>query len=244
MNELNNSVCTGIKVFETLKNELLDLTIKPGTEINESEICQRFNVTRPPVRTAFRRLSDMGLLKIIPYHGSFATLLNMDKIYQIIFMRSINETKIIQDFIDSKPKALVIEEIEHNLRQQKIMLKEKKINRQKFFELDNEFHTFWFKHQHCLDIWNIIQEQKIDYQRFRMLDYEKSHQYSEMVEEHEELINAIKKGNKKDIPLILTKHLNSGVKRVAPILLKTYEEYFEKPQDTEFWNDYYKKIFK
>ena len=42
----------GSTIFETLKKELLDLTIKPGDLIAETETCERFAVTRPPVRAA------------------------------------------------------------------------------------------------------------------------------------------------------------------------------------------------
>ena len=40
----------GELVFETLKREILDLKLKPGCLISESDICERFGVSRTPVR--------------------------------------------------------------------------------------------------------------------------------------------------------------------------------------------------
>ena len=42
----------GELVFETLKREILDLKLKPGCLISESDICERFGVSRTPVRDA------------------------------------------------------------------------------------------------------------------------------------------------------------------------------------------------
>ena len=50
----------GELVFETLKREILDLELKPGQMISENEICERFGVSRTPVREAVRRLQERG----------------------------------------------------------------------------------------------------------------------------------------------------------------------------------------
>ncbi len=57
-------------VFETLKNDILHLNIKPGETLLEANVCERFSASRTPVRTAFQRLSDSGLIQIIPYKGA------------------------------------------------------------------------------------------------------------------------------------------------------------------------------
>ena len=42
----------GEQVFETLKREILDLKLEPGRMVSENEICERFGVSRTPVRDA------------------------------------------------------------------------------------------------------------------------------------------------------------------------------------------------
>ena len=46
----------GELVYETLKQEILDLRLKPGQMISENDICERFGVSRTPVRDALRLL--------------------------------------------------------------------------------------------------------------------------------------------------------------------------------------------
>ena len=60
----------GELVFETLKREILDLRLKPGQMISENEICDRFGVSRTPVRDALRLLQEQGFAETIPYRGN------------------------------------------------------------------------------------------------------------------------------------------------------------------------------
>ncbi|MCR5219135.1 GntR family transcriptional regulator [Treponema sp.] len=240
---MNSSQDAGTIIFETLKNELLDLTIKPGEEISENNLCQRFNVTRPPVRTALRRLSDMGLVEIKPYYGTHATLLNMDKVFQIIHMRTVLEANIITEFIESDPSAFVIEELEHNIRLQKILLSEKEIDSTQFFMLDNQLHLIWYRERNCEHIWNMIQEQKIEYTRFRMLDYKNSMSYTAMVTGHENLVNAIKNKESASIEKLLGQHLHDGIRRTNESVLKECSHYFITPQQKDFWNNYTQQYY-
>ena len=241
--ENSNSDMSSI-IFNTLKQELLDLTIKPGEEIPEATICERFNVTRPPVRTAFRRLCDIGLVEIKPYYGTKATLLDIDKIHQIIHMRTILESRVIQDFILSKPDAFVIEELEHNIRQQQILLEQKNVDRTKFYDLDNELHRTWFDAMHCNHIWQIIDSQKIEYKRFRMLDYKTSMKYSEMVEDHTKLVETIKERNSKAVVSVLGQHLNNGIIRMGESVFTEYSDYFIKPENNTYWQKYNQRYYK
>ncbi|MCI5524095.1 MAG: GntR family transcriptional regulator [Treponema sp.] len=244
MENTNSSTDLSASIFETLKEEILNLTIMPGQEIVESKICDRFSVTRPPVRTALRRLSDMGLVEIKPYYGTHATLLNMDKIFQIIHMRIIVESNVIQEFIASNPDAFILEELEHNIRLQNILISQPDIERTKFFELDNQLHSFWFTNQHCENIWDIIQEQKIEYTRFRMLDYESTMEYPEMIQDHIDLVDAIKKKDSNSIPVIIGEHLNNGVKRMGDKIFHEFSQYIIPPKNTEYWENYNKRYYK
>ena len=50
-------------VYQVLKEEILNLELKPGQVIKENEICERFSVSRTPVRDALRLFAgDRDLL--------------------------------------------------------------------------------------------------------------------------------------------------------------------------------------
>ena len=228
----------GSTIFETLKKELLDLTIKPGDLIAETETCERFAVTRPPVRAAFRRLCDIGLVEIRPYYGTHATLLDFDKVCQIIHLRTVLETKLIQDFIASCPDDYVMEELDHTIRLQNILLKQEPVSRTEFFSLDNALHSCWFRHLHCGQLWEFLQDQQYEYIRFRMLDYTSCMQYQEMIREHERLVEAIRTRDSAAIPRLIGQHLSEGVLRVRRLLPDDAQRYVIPPKDPDYWESY------
>ena len=54
------------KVYETLKNKILNCVYKPGELIFEKDIVNELGVSRTPVREALNILSGEGLVNIIP----------------------------------------------------------------------------------------------------------------------------------------------------------------------------------
>lgn len=53
-------------VYETLKHEILDLTLAPGSPIDEVKLAERFGISRTPVREAMVKLAGEGLVVTLP----------------------------------------------------------------------------------------------------------------------------------------------------------------------------------
>lgn len=113
----------GDYIFDMLKQEILSLELKPGQAISENEICSRFDVSRTPVREALRRLQEQGFVNTIPYSGTYVTLLNLDDIRQMIYMRVAVELMVMRDFMEVAT-PLLYEEIRHQIRCQELLIQE------------------------------------------------------------------------------------------------------------------------
>lgn len=214
-------------VFETLRQEILDLTIKPGEALSEGTVCERFSASRTPVRTAFQRLSDAGLIEIIPYKGACATLLSMDYIRQMIYMRCAIETNVVNDFIDAYD-LFAIEDVEHHLRQQEILLSTASFTPPDFYRADSQFHQLWFRRMHCDQLWEIIQKSEAHYTRFRMLDIVEMHMFRDIYQEHVQLVDLIKHKDKDAVKEWMTNHLNGGIRRLGDKLSTDFAGFFAK----------------
>ena len=86
------------QVYTTLRTEILNLGIAPGESLREQDLCERFDASRTPVRSALERLSEENLVQFIPYKGAVTTLLHFSDIYQLILMRIVLESKVVVDF--------------------------------------------------------------------------------------------------------------------------------------------------
>ncbi len=214
-------------IFETLKKEILNLDIKPGEPVVEAEVCERFSTSRTPVRTAFHRLSDAGLLETIRYKGSRAPLINRDIVRQLIFMRIALEEKVFLEYIDIYDQFSIADAFNF-LKKQELSLEIEEFSFNKFYEDDAAFHRIWFKRCGKDFLWKHLQVINIDYTRFKKLDIVNKLACSEILGEHRGMLEAIESKNKKEIIKINKDHLNGGIRRLSSMMETEYASYFVK----------------
>src|SRR3546814_15166570 len=58
------------QVARALRNAIVTMQIKHGEMLYEQEISDRLNVSRSPVREAFIKLGEAGLVRILPHRGT------------------------------------------------------------------------------------------------------------------------------------------------------------------------------
>ena len=58
---------SGVKlVYDLLRDEILDLKLAPGSAIDEVQVANRFGMSRTPIREALVRLASEGLIETLP----------------------------------------------------------------------------------------------------------------------------------------------------------------------------------
>ncbi|WP_170066361.1 GntR family transcriptional regulator [Neomoorella humiferrea] len=77
----------GQKVYEQIKEAIINNTIKPGTMIQERILAEKLGVSRTPVREALRRLNSEGLIELIPGKGATVTKITIEDIREIMQVR-------------------------------------------------------------------------------------------------------------------------------------------------------------
>jgi DNA-binding GntR family transcriptional regulator len=63
-----------------LENEILEGHLRPGDRIGEQEICQKFAVSRTPVREALLQLASVELIEFRPRHGAVVLRISVRQI--------------------------------------------------------------------------------------------------------------------------------------------------------------------
>ncbi len=219
---LNNSD----SIYRTLRSEILSLQIKPGQALPENELCKRFCVSRTPVRAVLQRLSNAGLVTIVPYKMTAASLLDFDEIHQLIYMRVAVESMVMRDFIKIYTPAQ-LEKIRYVIRKQTVLLDGEHTSEQ-FYALDSQLHEIWFSATGMSGLWRAIQKAQTNYTRFRMLDIVATQHFSEILHEHEKLFDIIESKNSADIEGFVRKHLYGGIERLGERLTTEFADYFIK----------------
>jgi DNA-binding GntR family transcriptional regulator len=77
------------EIESELRRLILTLELEPGLTVSESTLMKRFGWGRTPLREAFQRLSEQGLLQIIPQHGAVVTPLNLFDFVEVMDAMSL-----------------------------------------------------------------------------------------------------------------------------------------------------------
>jgi GntR family transcriptional regulator, rspAB operon transcriptional repressor len=77
------------QVENELRRLILTLELEPGLAISESTLMKQYGWGRTPLREAFQRLSEQGLLQTIPQHGVVVTPLNLFDFIEVMDAMSL-----------------------------------------------------------------------------------------------------------------------------------------------------------
>lgn len=218
---LKSSVTKKQRIFEIIKNKILFLELKPGQSINEVELSEELGVSRTPIREALLLLESEHLVNIYPQCGTFVSLINLDFIKEIIYMRHILETHILSEMARQKKK--VDKYTERHLCLEELAIKNK--NTKEYVKNDHSFHKILFGIAGHKEIWNAMENQYVQTIRFHMLDLSFIKEQEKNHEEHILIAQYIGGGELNKLNKVLEHHHDCNLKN-APICLREYGEYF------------------
>lgn len=212
------------EIYNILKEDILSLKIPPGVLISENDISKRFHISRTPIRAVFLKLSTDKLIEIRPQKGTYVTLLDFELIKQLIYMRTILEISAVSDALEYINHE-VIEKLEDNLARQKTFLNNP-TKPADFYLIDSELHKVCFELIDKEKLWDIIQDLKVHYTRFRMLDIVVTKKFESLYEEHCTFVSILKNKQINEIRPFFEKHLSGGVDRLGDRLKRDFKDYF------------------
>lgn len=74
-------------LYESLVAPLRDMILRgelrPGDKVPEEQLCERFGVSRTPIREALKVLASEGVLQIVPHRGAVVAGITEDKINEV-----------------------------------------------------------------------------------------------------------------------------------------------------------------
>lgn len=198
--------------FRVLSENILNLTLMPGTAISEKEISDVLSISRTPVREAFIRLSQEGLLEVLPQRGTYVSKIDTRQIAEFRFLRVTLEQAVMKLACKQFPDEFK-ESLSTCIYEQALCVKNK--NYEKFFKLDNMMHKIIFTGCEKPHIWQILQEANLNYIRARVIDI--SYKQSEielLFNQHQEIVKAIMESDGAAGYRVITKHINKVVSDV------------------------------
>ncbi len=179
-------------VYQKLEEEILTGALAEGTSLGEIAISERLGVSRTPVRGALHRLSEEGLVEIIPNKGAKVTGINLEDLVDIYKIRERLEG-LASALATERITASELRELEESVELAEFYIK--KGDTEHIRELDTVFHSIIYKASGSRFLSKTLSElhHKVKSYRKRSLDVPGRLTKSET--EHREILEAIKAKN-------------------------------------------------
>jgi len=175
-------------VFRVLRNAIVSMHFQPGQALSEQEIADQLGVSRQPVREAFIKLSEAGLLTIRPQRGTFVVKISVKQVLDARFVREAVELAVVRQACDKITPA-GIAELRDNLKAQWAIASDPSPGR--FLELDETFHRTIALAADCEYAWRIVEETKAQMDRVRYLSMPYATPIKRLIAQHEAVLEAI-----------------------------------------------------
>ena len=218
---------TATTVYNGLRKDILDISLKPGEMIGEVEIAERFGVSRTPTRDAIKALVSEGLLEVRPHIGTFVSLINIRKVADFVFIRNALETAVQKELCATFNPVYAMS-LEKILKRQAAIIDSEQTEETQweFIQSDNQFHERIFEIAGRSGIWDVICSNGQHYSRFRTLLVKcQSDPLDTLYEQHRQIMDALVAHDWPTLEAVINTHVTQGFKRSIEIM-DNYSSFF------------------
>jgi DNA-binding GntR family transcriptional regulator len=207
------------QIYESLKERILLNDIQQGQRLIENEVAGTYSASRTPIREAFRRLEQDGLVEKIPNGGLRVTTVTALEIREIFGIRAVLEAYVGELACDNITPNLIRElhQISQNARQ---LLDSSNMNSQEnlyeLWKLNTLFHDTIYRatgSKHLIQLLNNLRDKLL---RVRILTLKKAK--TEKWKEHKEIIKCLEKGDKQKLPELMKQHIKQSAESALEAL--------------------------
>ena len=217
---LTNLKAVSIQAYEILRVQIIQGYLSPGMRISESEVSRNLRISRQPVREAFIKLQNEGLVEVRPQRGTLVTQISIEAVSDARFIREAVEADIVKLLVE-KCNPEMIETLRYLIRQQR---KIEDHQLEAFIELDDQFHRTLAVLAEKGNTWKITASTKAHFDRVRYLSsIEKALQ--PLVDQHAAVVDAIEQRDSARAESAIRFHLRE-VLRDLPVLVSQQPEIF------------------
>jgi DNA-binding GntR family transcriptional regulator len=213
------------QITRALRQAIVTMRLRPGEMLSEQEIATRFGVSRQPVREAFIKLSEAGLIQVLPQRGSQVVKISRSAVEDARFIREAVECAVVREASLRVTREAVAVLNDSIARQRRAAKTKDAVG---FFTLDEEFHKLLAEFAGRPSAWRVVEDVKPQMDRVRFIDMTDAMPVKVVIDQHIAIINAIKAGDPEAAEAAMRDHL-SEILRSLPRVAEQHADLFEEP---------------
>lgn len=212
------------RLYQVLRQSIIRMVLAPGQALSEKEVADAFDVSRQPVREAFIRLSESGLLEIRPQRGTYVVRISREAVLEARFVREAIEVAVAKSAAEQGLDEAVISELRELIERQKRCAEPQDFDR--FFELDEAFHRALSLGARHNAAWRVTEEVKAQLDRVRYLSVPDTTPLPKLIDQHSQIVDTIVSRNVQAAELAMRAHQRE-ILQSLPNLMQRFPEMFE-----------------
>ncbi|MDR5873816.1 GntR family transcriptional regulator [Halomonas sp. CUBES01] len=212
------------RLFQVLRQSIIQMVLAPGQALSEKEIAETFMVSRQPVREAFIRLSEAGLVEVRPQRGTYVVKISQQAVLEARFVREAVEVAIVKQAAEQGLAPGILTDLHDLLARQRRCVEPNDYDR--FYRLDEAFHrtlSLGVKQQVA---WKVIEEVRAQLDRVRYLSVPDSTPLSRLVDQHTRIVAAIEARDAAQAEQAMSVHLREILVSM-PDLMRRFPDLFD-----------------
>ena len=176
--------------YQMIRQNLLELTLPPHTQLSEAMVAQLLDVSRTPVHDAFARLDEEGLMCAVPQKGTLVAPISANRVEQGVFMKVQLGRAVLEKICKEGLHEEAFFSLESNINRQYFCLGAE--NYRELAALDAAFHRALYESAGLCDVWQALSPlQEL---------------YRTIVSEHADLFSAVRRKNAEQAVMLMERH--------------------------------------
>ncbi len=197
-----------VKVYDELQEAILSGAIPKGESLTELALSEKLGVSRTPIRGALGRLSDEGLVSLVPNRGAVVVGITKEDIIDIYRIRmrleGLASAMAAEKITDEGKKALI-----DNIELSEFYLQKHDTEHSK--ELDTLFHKTIYEASGSRMIEKILTDLHRNTKAYRKVSLTMPGRLENSAAEHREILDAILSGNAPEADRLTSLHVEHAL---------------------------------
>lgn len=200
-----------IELLDRLRDLITQGTLAPGTKIPERELCERYGVSRTPMREALKILAVEGLVWLEPNRGAWVrkiTLEDLQEVFPVMGALEALSGELACERITDEEIANI-----RSIHRDMVRHYETR-NLTKYFQTNQAIHEAILNAAGNSELTAMYQSLSARIRRARYIANMTEERWKQAVEEHEQILAALEKREGNKLGKILRMHLASKFETV------------------------------
>lgn len=199
-------------VVDTIRQAILERILLPGEQVNQAQIAEQLGISRGPLREALGQLEEEGLIRNIPYKGTFVTEITPTYIDELFSIRRVLELFALERFMQyAGPDILGL--LRRTVADMYTAATANDLDQ--LDQLDLQFHYLLCRgarHRLLLQLWKAIET---GVRRCQALGHRNYGDLRDVIGTHPHILTAIEQGRSDEARALLDAHIREAGEQIG-----------------------------